>query len=559
LALSSTAQSLLREDYRTWNNGSHQPTVVTYSFATQGGGFEDVGGNSVPFSPQHQTMFRMALNAWESVSGLHFVEMPDVFGGEGVDIRVRLGWTAGGSYTASSPAGGGDISLTDRYANTSVAPGSDGYASMLLTIGYALGFNSVSDSLFRETVMSAYNASNPKATGLGSADLEAVRYVYGTQEAEDALHVRWSWDTALNGLRHDGDNSNQTMTGGDRRDLMFAWGGDDVLTGNDGNDLLAAGGGTNTVTGGFGIDTLRTEHFRSETSITGLRSHNENSWSDVPQHTAYRGTLAGPGESTAFYGIEVIEYADGRRVYDENDPVAQVMRLYQAALGRQPDAAGREDGTAALMSGHSLASLASNFLDSPEFLARFGRPDDTGFIHRAYEQALGRQADAEGLAFWQGKLAGGMGRAELLTGFSESAENRGLTAPLLANGLWDADDHAVEAARLYQAVLGRLPEQAGLRFWIDYLDTGATLSAAAARFAESPEFQARFAASDDASLIRVVYANTLGRAPEEAGFSFWMDKLAQGISRGDMITGFSESPEFIQHHIGMLETGITFA
>jgi serralysin len=108
-------------------------------------------------------------------------------------------------------------------------------------------------------------------------------------------------------------------------------------------------------------------------------------------------------------------------------------------------------------------------------------------------------------------------------------------------------------------VLGRLPEQGGLRFWIDYLDTGASLSSAAARFAESPEFQARFAASDDASLIRVVYANTLGRAPEEAGFSFWMEKLGQGISRGDMIIGFSESPEFIQHHLGMLETGITFA
>jgi hypothetical protein len=538
LALSSTAQSLLREDYRTWNNGSHQPTVVTYSFATQGGGFEG-SNSSVPLAPAQQTAFRMALNAWESISGLHFVEIPDVFGGEGVDIRVRLGWTYGGSYSAASPYGGGDITLTDRYANTSVAPGTDGYASMLLTIGYALGFNSVSDSLFHETVMSAYSASNPKATALGSADLEAVHYVYGTQEAEDALHIRWSWDNALNGLRHDGDNSSQTMTGGDRRDVMFAWGGDDTLTGDDGNDLLAAGSGTNTVSGGAGIDTLLTGLFRAGTSITGLRSSYEYGSGSGSGHTTYSGTLAGPGESTAFQGIEIFEYGDGRLVRDADDPVAQVMRLYQAVLGRQPDAAGREDGTAALMNGQSLASLASNFLDSPEFLARFGRPDDTGFIKRAYEQALGRQADEEGLAFWQAKLAGGVSRAEMLTGFSESDENRLLTSLKMNAGLWDADDHAVEAARLYQAVLGRLPEQGGLRFWIDYLDTGASLSSAAARFAESPEFQARFAASDDASLIRVVYANTLGRAPEEAGFS--------------------ESPEFIQHHLGMLETGITFA
>jgi len=557
LALSSTAQSLLREDYRTWNNGSHQPTVLTYSFATEGSGFMAGGSETVPFSPGHQATFRMALSAWENVSGLHFVEMPDVVGGEGVDVRVRLGSPSWGSYSVASPQSGGDITLHKTYGNISVSPGTEGYAAMLLTIGYALGFNSVSESLFRETVMSAYSASNPKATGLGSADVEAVRYVYGTQEAEDALHIRWSWDSALNGLRHDGDNSNQTMTGGDRRDVMFGWGGDDTLTGNDGNDLLAAGKGTNTVTGGDGYDTLLTELFHSEASITGKYSNWEGAWNG-PGHSSFRGTLTGPGETTTFNGIETFEFVDGRLVHDGNDPVAQVMRLYQAALGRQPDAAGREDATTALVAGHSLASLAANFLDSPEFLARFGRPDDTGFIHRAYQQALGREADADGLAFWQAKLAGGVSRAEMLAGFSESPENRDLTSSKLWAGLWDADDQAVEAARLYQAVLGRLPEQAGLRFWIDYLDTGASLSSAAARFAESPEFQARFAANDDASLIRVVYANTLGRAPEEAGFNFWMEKLGQGISRGDMIVGFSESPEFIQHHLGMLETGITF-
>jgi serralysin len=576
LALSFTASTLLAGDdlmrpYYTWNTGSLQPALVTYSFASAGGGFNYLGeaiGPNFPFDAAQQQAARQALDAWGSVSGLHFVEVPDVSGGTGIDLRFRMAWMKSGDTLgeATYPTYG-DVTLNNSaYGWKTLAPGSEGYWVLLHEIGHALGLKHPFDGSptlgaaedNTETTVMAYLAWGQKPpSALRGADIEAIQFLYGTQQAEDAFHIQWSWDATRHGIRHQGNDSSQAIDGTELRDIIVGAGGNDTLNGYGGDDVISAGWGTNTVAGGLGHDTLLTWLFRGEAGLsitsTGREVTNGGSYGSVA------GRLTGGGEDTTFSQIQAVEFADGRLVYDDTDPVAQVVRLYQAALGRQPDAAGQEDWTGALMTGTPLASLAARFLDSPEFVARFGQLDNTGFVLRAYEQALGRPADAQGLGFWQAKLDGGMGRAELLTGFSESAENRGLTAPLLANGLWDADDHAVEAARLYQAVLGRLPEQAGLRFWIDYLDTGATLSTAAARFAESPEFQARFAAGDDASLIRVVYANTLGRAPEEAGFSFWMDKLAQGISRGDMITGFSESPEFIQHHIGMLETGITFA
>lgn len=42
-----------------------------------------------------------------------------------------------------------------------------------------------------------------------------------------------------------------------------------------------------------------------------------------------------------------------------------------------------------------------------------------------------------------------------------------------------------------------------------------------------------------------MYANVLGRRPDAGGESFWLDQMAfGGVSRGDVMLAFSESPEF---------------
>lgn len=563
MALSSIAQSLIRDASRSWNAGSLQPALVTFSFATTSEGFQlgfqdDPNGATRAFTAQQQDSIRSAINAWGDVSGLTLLEVPDNTTNGVVDIRLRMAdlytWDA---YRAFSPYSGGDISLNTRYyADDPMAPGGNGYSVLLLMTGYALGLRGVESSMSAETAMASISSRNPPVTGLRAADIEAIQYMYGTQQDQMAFHTRWSWDAPNQGIRHDGNESSQTITGTKGRDIILGYGGDDTIDGQAGNDLILAGAGTNTVRGGDGFDTLRVHLFRAETN---LQTSVSNVWNNDTTYLTARGSLAGGNEVTNFQGIETIQFIDGRLVFDETDAAAQVTRLYQAALGRAPETAGREGWITALQAGAPLTTLAQGFLASGEFLARFGTPDDAGFVATAYRQALGREPDAAGAASWTTQLANGMSRAELLVGFSESNENRALTKPLLNNGIWDADDQMADIARLYQAVLGRAPDTAGLLFWDGQLDQGRGMADIANSFAVSTEFFNRFSNAADSTFVQLVYQNTLGRAPDAEGAVFWMNQLAHGMTRGELVAGFAESTEFLMKTEPFTANGIVFA
>ncbi|MCI0756128.1 DUF4214 domain-containing protein [Teichococcus vastitatis] len=437
-----------------------------------------------------------------------------------------------------------------------MAPGSEAYEILLLTIGYALGLKDVDSEQWSESAMAMHDMDNGNVAGLRPADVEAIQYTYGTQQAEDAFHTRWSWDTGLGAIRHDGNDTAQTITGTGMRDLIVGYGGDDVLRGGSGNDVIYGGSGVNTISGGSGADVMAVDAFRSQATLSGFRLGYEAGSS--ARNTA-SGTLSAPGEEHNFNGIEVIAFGDGRLVFDENDPVAQITRLYQTALGRLPDSVGRENWTNLLLNGTPLSKLAEGFLGSDEFQARFGQPDDSIFVIRAYQQGLGRAPDVAGLEAWQAQIAAGLGRAELLTGFSESAESRSLTYPLLSRGLWDADDQAAEIARLYVAVLGRAPDASGLRNWKEQAVHGTDMTEIANEFARSAEFSMRYPGAGDAEFVAAVYQNALGRGVDPAGQAFWLNHLAQGMTRGEMVAGVSHSTEFLILSNGVTEGGITFA
>ena len=44
--------------------------------------------------------------------------------------------------------------------------------------------------------------------------------------------------------------------------------------------------------------------------------------------------------------------------------------------------------------------------------------------------------------------------------------------------------------------------------------------------------------------MTLVYTNVLARAPDAAGLAHWVGQLTGGMSRGDMMVAFSESPEY---------------
>ena len=246
--------------------------------------------------------------------------------------------------------------------------------------------------------------------------------------------------------------------------------------------------------------------------------------------------------------VEEIRFLDGRVVFDAADTAAQVARLYEAALDRLPDQGGFNFWVDGLDAAYPLSLIADGFLDSAEFRDRFGdeTTGDGAFVDRLYLNILGRAGEAEGRAFWIDTLEKGVGRADVLAAFSESAENKAGTASFIQTGIWDRNETAAEVARLYDTVFGRKPDAPGLAFWKDALEAGSIdLAQAADEFTGSAEFQATYGDLGNRAFASALYVNALDRPAEAEGLDFWTGRLDEGAARSAVVLAFSESQEHV--------------
>ena len=344
--------------------------------------------------------------------------------------------------------------------------------------------------------------------------------------------------------RLDGDAADNTLLGRGGGDTLAGGAGADVLLGGDRDDLLAGGAGDDVADGGEGSDTY------------GLST----TLAQVSRSKAF-GVVAvtGPEGRDTITAVEALRFIDGDVVFDPASTAGQVVRLYNAALGRGPDGDGLAYWAEALRGGGQLRVLAQGFLDSPEFARRFGGRDDAGFVTTMYQNVLGRAPDADGLAYWTGQLASGaQNRADVLVGFSESAENKARTADLLDQGVWVPVPEAGQVARVFYATLGRAPDAAGLGYWTSLLrGGGAGLRDVALGFMAAPEFTLRYGAVSDERFVDLLYQNVLGRSADAAGTGYWVSLLAsRTLDRGGVVLGFSESAENKLHLAPVIDQGV---
>tara|TARA_B100000579_G_scaffold285253_1_gene236398 strand:+ start:157 stop:501 length:345 start_codon:yes stop_codon:yes gene_type:complete len=106
-----------------------------------------------------------------------------------------------------------------------------------------------------------------------------------------------------------------------------------------------------------------------------------------------------------------------------------MFRLYNASFKRLPDPVGLSYWISNFSSGKDdERAVASSFLASAEFKERYGENvSDSSYVNTLYKNVLDREADIGGLAYWLGNLNSGLEtRYEVLLGFSESIENKGL-------------------------------------------------------------------------------------------------------------------------------------
>ncbi len=97
--------------------------------------------------------------------------------------------------------------------------------------------------------------------------------------------------------------------------------------------------------------------------------------------------------------------------------------------------------------------------------------------------------------------------------------------------------------RLYSTVFQRTPDEAGLRYWVNKLETGENTAAdVVSFFFNSPEYQR--SGKNNAQIVTDCYNTMLNRAPEESGFQYWKQRLDIGMTPQTVLVGFVYSPEF---------------
>jgi hypothetical protein len=124
----------------------------------------------------------------------------------------------------------------------------------------------------------------------------------------------------------------------------------------------------------------------------------------------------------------------------------------------------------------------------------------------------------------------------------------------------DIDGVAGQAFRIYRAAFDRAPDLGGMGFWLASMDKGATVHDLAAGFVASKEFADLYgAAPTNAELVTRLYTNILHRAPEAAGYAYWLDILdSKKADLVGVLAMISESGENVDGVAELIANGIAF-
>ncbi|MGN8356622.1 DUF4214 domain-containing protein [Pseudomonas sp. SMN11] len=130
---------------------------------------------------------------------------------------------------------------------------------------------------------------------------------------------------------------------------------------------------------------------------------------------AWQAVLANGG-SLADVAASIATSAEAQNLDASNSEF--VSSLYSNVLGREVDAGGLQGWVSALVNGTSRADVAKAIVGSEEA----GNKSDSDFIDSLYQSALGRGADDAGKAHWTAQLEAGASHADVALGIVGSSE-----------------------------------------------------------------------------------------------------------------------------------------
>jgi glucose/arabinose dehydrogenase len=147
------------------------------------------------------------------------------------------------------------------------------------------------------------------------------------------------------------------------------------------------------------------------------------------------------------------------------------------------------------------------------------------FVASLYHDLLGRAADGPGLAHWAGLLDQGQSRSQVVFTIEQSGEYRNLVIQ-----------------RVYNQYLGRSVDPTGQTFWTNFLGSGGTEEQFTAFVLSSQEYLNRHGGTPG-TFLQAVYEDVMGREIEEAGVRFWGQMLAGGASSTQVALSILRSTE----------------
>ena len=107
--------------------------------------------------------------------------------------------------------------------------------------------------------------------------------------------------------------------------------------------------------------------------------------------------------------------------------------------------------------------------------------------------------------------------------------------------------------QLYHGFLGRAPDKAGFEYWVKALTAGNSLEQISENFVSSAEF---IASTDSVpgtaptfdQVLSTLYNVILDREYDQSGYDYWNDlHVNQGAALGLIVTGFTKSEEFLSN------------
>lgn len=316
-----------------------------------------------------------------------------------------------------------------------------------------------------------------------------------------------------------------SLVGSVNADEIIGYAGNDTLDGGAGNDHLIGGAGRDILVGGTGLDTAD----YSRDAVAGGQQSVIVNLSDTPMTVS--GVTVGAGQVKDGFGtLDTLTSIERVRGTDGPDTFFGSHRG-DSFLG--------EGGDDHLWGGQGDDTLIG------------GEGSDTAVfsgLRRSYDvRTLGALTQGASSTLSVESIADGVDRLESIETLR------------FADGslVFAVSDPFAVAYRMYDTAFDRLPDSLGLNYWSARIQAGTPLDVMATGFSDSPEFQRTYGALSNRGFVEQLYRNVLDRAGEAEGITYWTRLLNEGSStRGQILVGFSESPEHIAKLRPQVEVGL---